>query len=274
MKDNFPIGIFDSGLGGLTVFQAVAKLLPHEALIYLGDTARVPYGTKSARTVTEYSLHNSEFLIAAGVKALVVACNTASAYAVPTLRERFALPVLGVIEPGAARAAEATRSGHIGVIGTTGTIGSGAYEQALKSLNPDLKIFVQACPLFVPLVEEGWFDGAVTAQIVEHYLAPLKKEEIDTLILGCTHYPLLKAAIAKEMGPRVTLIDSAEAVAESLATLLEQKGLSDQVSQRPNVATSEHLHSFFVTDSPERFREVARTFLVTPPQEVQLVDIT
>ncbi|MFL5272631.1 MAG: glutamate racemase, partial [Anaeromyxobacteraceae bacterium] len=208
------IGIFDSGVGGLTVQRAILDRLPGLDTVYLGDTARVPYGSKSPEVVTQYSLRNARFLVARGIDLLVVACNTASAVALPALRDVLALPVLGVVEPGAAAAARATRSGRIGVIGTPSTIASGAYQRAIVAARPDAEVLARACPLFVPLAEEGWTDPAdeVVRGVARRYLAPLRAARIDTLVLGCTHYPLLAGAIAAEL-PGVTLVDSAAAVA-------------------------------------------------------------
>lgn len=233
--------------------------------MYLGDTARVPYGTKSAPTVTQYSRESTHFLQRHDAKAVVVACNTASAFAVPTLKNEWDLPLLGVLEPGAAKAVALTRRGRIGVIGTAGTIGSGAYEEALLRLNPDLTVVSQACPLFVPLVEEGWLDRPETFSVAREYLAPLLAAEVDTLILGCTHYPMLKATLQEVAGPDVKLIDSAEVVAEALEENLRNQSLLRTESGRG-------AHQFWVTDSIERFKRVGETFLGTPLHDVQKVD--
>jgi glutamate racemase len=247
------IGIFDSGIGGLTVLHCVARLLPHERLIYLGDTARAPYGTKSAETVREYAFDNADFLVDKGIKLLVVACNSASAVALDALKARYALPVVGVVEPGARAAAESTRNGKIGVIGTEATIASGAYSRALRALKADLEVYTRACPLFVPIAEEGWVDNEVARQTVALYLASLATSGIDTLILGCTHYPLLKDAIGSFLGPTVTLVDSAEAAARVVSERLGEHGLLRR--------TGEGGTSFFVTDVPERFVRVGWRFL-------------
>ncbi len=260
---NQPIGIFDSGIGGLTVFRAVRELLPNESLIYLGDTARVPYGTKSAPTVTQYSTENTEFLLSKGVKAVVAACNTASAYAVPALQEMFKVPIIGVLEPGAAQAVAQSRSGRIGVIGTAGTVGSGAYEVALKRHSPDITVLSAPCPLFVPLVEEGWLDRPETESIAREYLQPLLAAEIDTLILGCTHYPLLMPVIQKVVGDDVQLIDSAHAAATALQELLEQQDLLNDVAKKGD--------QFYVTDSPDRFQRVGEIFLGRALENVRKV---
>lgn len=247
------IGIFDSGIGGLTVMRAIARLLPHESLIYLGDTGRTPYGTKSADVVRRYSFENTEFLVDKAIKLLVVACNTSTALALEALQQRVDVPVIGVIEPGAAAAVRATRNRKIGVIGTEATIRSGEYSRALRRRCPDVEIYTRACPLFVPLAEEGWVDNEVAARAARLYLTSLARSGIDTLILGCTHYPLLRGVIRATMGPRVRLIDSgvatAAAVREGLAAadLLRPRGTADT--------------SFFVTDAPERFVKVGTRFL-------------
>lgn len=246
------IGIFDSGVGGLTVLKELSQLLPNEDLLYLGDTARVPYGTKSAATVQKYALESASFLVDRGVKLLVVACNTASAVALPALRERFQLPVIGVIEPGARRAA-GSRNRRIGVIGTEGTVNSGRYEAAIHVLCPDAQVFSAACPLFVPLAEEGWAEHEVTRLTAVEYLQPMIKAQIDTLVLGCTHYPLLRRTLQKVLGPQVMLVDSAEETALMVAELFREQGLS-----RPQHGGS---RAFFVTDVPTRFERVGRAFL-------------
>ena len=249
-----PIGIFDSGIGGLTVLREITRLLPKENTIYLGDTARVPYGSKSKETVERYSLEVAHFLLKYGIKMLVAACNTASAYALDRLKKELAIPVIGVIEPGAKAALLATRTKRIGVIGTEGTIRSNAYASAIKALDPDVSTFTKACPLFVPLAEEGWTDDSVTFSVAERYLGELKAHGIDTLVLGCTHYPLLKGVLAKVMGPGVTLIDSAESTAEEVKRVLIENSMQN------NGADAHAAHRFFVTDSPERFVTVGRRF--------------
>jgi glutamate racemase len=247
------IGIFDSGIGGLTVLHSLVRLLPDEQLIYLGDTARAPYGTKSAETVTEYALDNARFLVEKGVKLLVVACNSASAVALEALASRYHLPVVGVVEPGARAAARSTRNGKVGVIGTEATIASGAYSRALRKCRADLEVYTRACPLFVPLAEEGWVDNEVTRQTTALYLASLAKSGIDALVLGCTHYPLLKEAIRRFLGPDVTLVDSAEATAQVVHERLGEDGLLRKSGPGGT--------SFFVTDVPDRFVRVGSRFL-------------
>ncbi len=247
------IGIFDSGVGGLTVMHRVMEALPAENLIYLGDTGRYPYGNKSAETVTRYAIENAEFLLARKVKMLVVACNTMSAVALDSLRKRVDVPVIGVIEPGARAAVDRTRNRRVGVIGTETTIASGLYTRALRALAPDLEIFTRACPLFVPLAEEGWTDNEIARATVAAYLESIKASGIDTLILGCTHYPLLKKAIARFLGRRVRLVDSAEETAREVSDKLAGMGLRRKSGKGST--------SFFVTDVPDRFVKVGRSFL-------------
>ncbi len=253
MNRDGAIGIFDSGVGGLTVLHAILGALPHEHLVYLGDTGRAPYGTKSAETVTRYSLDNLDFLLERGVKMVVVACNSASAVALDALRARTKVPVIGVIEPGARAAVESTRSGRVGVIGTEATISSGAYTNALRALRPALELYTRACPLLVPLAEEGWTDSDIARGVVDTYLASLARSGIDTLILGCTHYPLLKPVIGEVMGPSVRLVDSAEETARAVAAQLAADGLA-RTDGRGST-------SFFVTDVPDRFVRIGQRFL-------------
>lgn len=246
------IGIFDSGIGGLTVFQAIRKQLPAENLIYVGDTARVPYGTKSPETVTRYSRDIGRFLLKQRVKMIVVACNTASAFALPTLEQEFSVPIVGVIKAGVKGALKTSAQPTLGVIGTEGTIRSGSYTQEIKAQNPAVQVMSQACPLFVPLVEEGWMETEAAASITETYLGPLRGK-IDVLILGCTHYPLLKKIIQRVIGPAVTLIDSAEETSNAVVNLLREHRLTKE--------TSPGSEQFFVTDSPERFLKVGKLFV-------------
>ncbi len=261
-----PIGIFDSGIGGLTVLREIAKILPHEDLLYLGDTARVPYGTKSADTVRRYAFQNAKFLLKEKVKAIVVACNTASAFALEDLQKEFSIPILGVVEPGAVAALRITHSRRIGVIGTEGTVDSGTYEKHLLQREPGVFVSSAPCPLFVPLIEEGWWEGDIAEEIARTYLKDMRKQNIDALILGCTHYPLLKKTIAKVMGPSISLIDSAEETARSLSQLLAQRHLMRTENKNPR-------REYFVTDSPERFRRLGRLFLDTPLKDVRHVEI-
>lgn len=243
-NDVRPIGIFDSGVGGLTVFREIARALPHEHLVYLGDSARVPYGTKSPATVVRYSLEAAQHLMERNVKMMVVACNTATAAALPVLQKRLDIPVIGVIEPGA-RAAVAVTRGHIGVIATEGTIKSDAYRRAILALDPSLKVVQAAAPLFVPLAEEGWANTHVAREVAEIYLGPLIDSGIDTLVLGCTHYPILRATIEKVVGDRVRIVDSAETTAAAVRALIE-----------PSTVGEPEYH-FLVTDAEDRFRRIA-----------------
>ncbi len=247
------IGVFDSGIGGLTVLHEIIEALPRENTVYLGDTARSPYGTKSVDTVLRYSFENSEFLVEKGVKIVVVACNTSTAIALEHLQAELELPVVGVIGPGVRRAIATTRSKRVGVIGTEATIQSGAYTRALKAADPSVEVYSRACPLFVPLVEEGWTDNQVVEMTVKAYLESLKQSGIDTLILGCTHYPLLKKSIRKFLGSGVRLVDSAEETATEVAVLLKKSALVKKAGRG--------VHSFFVTDAPDRFIKVGRRFL-------------
>jgi glutamate racemase len=248
------IGIFDSGVGGLTVLKEIVKALPQEDTIYLGDTARVPYGTKSPETVTRYSRQIASFLVNREIKLLVVACNTASAFSLDALKESFPIPIVGVIEPGSRRAASVTKTGKVGVIGTEGTIRSSAYSKAIKRINPEIEVITRACPLFVPLAEEGWVDNEVARLTALNYLRGLREEGVDTLVLGCTHYPLLKKTIGEIMGDGVTLVDSAEETAHTVAEILRGRdGL------RPSSETGNH--HYYVTDVPAGFIRVGNRFL-------------
>ena len=243
------IGVFDSGVGGLTVAKEIVAQMPGHDLIYLGDTARAPYGTKSAATVCIYAVENAEFLVDRGIDLLVVACNSASAVALGPLEEFYRLPIVGVINAGAAAAIDRTKNKKIGVIGTEATIQSGSYTRALKKLDPDVEVYTRACPLFVPLAEEGWIDNEVALATATTYLASLRSSGIDTLVLGCTHYPLLKDVIAKVMGPEVELVDSAATTAALVSTML------------PLPSSKSGSMSFFVTDVPERFVKVGSRFM-------------
>jgi glutamate racemase len=266
-KPELPIGIFDSGIGGLTVVRQIQRALPHEDLVYLGDTARVPYGTKSPATVVRFACEDTAFLLQQGVKAIVVACNTASAWALPTLEEKFDVPVFGVIIPGAEAALQRTRNHRIGVIGTKATIRSLAYDKAILARDPAAKIFSRPCPLLVPLVEEGWTRHPVTTAVLEEYLRPLCTKRIDTLVLGCTHYPLLKQAIQEVVGRAVKLVDSAESCAGYVHQRLLELNLLNPAQQRAGTIQP------FVTDDVERFGEMVERFLGTPTQPAQRVDL-
>ena len=258
------IGVFDSGIGGLTVLAALRRRLPAEELVYLGDTARVPYGTRSRQVITRYAQNNARFLSGFDLKMLVVACNTVSAVALPELEQALPMKVLGVVEPGA-QAAARLKPRHVGVIGTAGTIRSGAYQSALARLAPEAKVSALACPLFVPLAEEGWIDGDIPLQVARRYLGGLAG--VDTLVLGCTHYPILRAAIGAAMGPAVRLVDSAEATAEAAAAWLEGERIGNDGSNPGG-------ERLFVTDLSDSFGAVAERFLGRPVQAPELVDIS
>lgn len=259
-----PIGIFDSGIGGLTVVREITKQLPVESLVYFGDTARVPYGSKSDRAVREFAWEDSLFLLGHGVKLIVVACNTVSALALDELERYLKIPVIGVIKPGAKAAASMTHSGRIGVIGTQATIDSGAYEKELKRVNPQLQVLSQSCPLFVPLVEEGWTSGDVPEMVARQYLSPMAKEGVDVLILGCTHYPLLKPLLTRVLKSDITLVDSAEETAREVLNLLEENHMINAANQGER--------RFFVSDLPRRFESLARRFLGEPVRGVSIAE--
>jgi len=263
-----PIGVFDSGMGGLTVLRALHERLPGEDIIYFGDTARVPYGTKGEKTVRAFAAQDAGLLVSLGVKMVVVACNTASAFALEHLRETMPVPVLGVINPGVRTALSRTRGGAVGVIGTSGTIRSGRYQQGLAAGGlGEERILVQECPLFVPLVEEGLMGHAMTEMAVREYLQPLKEAGVDTLILGCTHYPALKDDIARFMGPDVALVDSADALAEAAQDRLGELGL-----QRDSDGRDGELE-FYLSDIPWKFQEIGARFLGKPISEVKTVGL-
>ena len=261
------IGVFDSGIGGLTVVRELLRELPSEPIVYLGDTARVPYGNKSRETVVKFSTENVLFLLHHDVKMVIIACHTASSFALPFLERHFRRPILGVIEPAVETAVELTRNGRVGVIGTNATIGSGSYLRAFQRHQRKVKLTRVACPLFVPLVEEGCVDDSLALQVAARYLKPLKAARVDTLILGCTHYPLLKRTIAKVMGPKVLLIDSARQVALKAKVLLREGGLA---ASRNGSAPSRR---FFVTDEPRHFEKLSRRFLGRAPGDVSKADV-
>jgi glutamate racemase len=261
--DAAPIGIFDSGLGGLTVASEIMRQLPSEGLIYFGDTARVPYGPKGPATVRRYSREIGAFLEGEGVKALVIACNTATAHALTALRAELRVPVIGVIEPGARAAVAATRTGNIGVIGTAGTIRSGAYERAIRELASDARIAVQACPLFVPLVEEGWVEKDATRLIADEYLEPLRAAGVDTVVLGCTHYPLLKPVLAEILGTGVRLIDSAAETAAETRRILADRDIEAPRGHDP-------VRRFVASDDSSQFLRLGQRFLGRALDAVEL----
>jgi glutamate racemase len=286
---NHPIGIFDSGVGGLTVYRALHERLPTERYVYLGDTARVPYGTKSLSTVERYAIENARFLEARGIKLLVVACNTASALALPAIRRSVGVPVVGMIEPGAravVRGADAARdveaTARVGVIATESTVKSGAYSKAIKELAPAVEVFERACPLFVPLAEEGWASSHVARTVAEEYLKELRERQVSALVLGCTHYPILRSVIQEALGERVRLIDSGEAAAEVVEALIEKEGLRRTATQELRDLGEAGAHArflcddldhFYVTDAAERFAHVAERFLGSAPRRLEAVEV-
>ena len=259
-----PIGVFDSGVGGLTVVRALMERLPFENIIYFGDTARVPYGVKSVETIAHYTTQIAEFLLEKQVKVLIIACNTMAAVSAQVVRDLSPVPVLDVIDAGALGAAQATRNNHVGIIGTPTTINSNAYAQAVHQHNPEVRLYSQSCPLFVPLVEEGWLDHPVTRLTAQEYLKPVLAQDIDTLVLGCTHYPLLKPLLQDVAGPEVTLIDSAQAMAERTAALLKEKQLGNPSRSAPR-------YEFYVTDVPVRFQTIGERFLGRSLSNVHVV---
>lgn len=263
---DLPIGIFDSGLGGLTVLKEILLRMPGEETIYLGDTARVPYGIRSPETVTRYSFENTRFLFSKGIKILIVACNTVSSVSLDAIKKTVSLPVVGVIEPGAKAAVGATINKRIGVIGTSATIRSGAYSRAIHSLDQAVQVFELPCPLFVPLVEEGWTEGAIVEMTAEKYLKEIRDTGIDTLVLGCTHYPLIKDVLSKVMGKKVTLIDSAIETAKEIEGILK----SSSLLRAGNAAS---FHRFFVTDSPDKFVVVGEKFLGRKIESIDKIEL-
>jgi len=252
--NNRPIGVFDSGIGGLTVLKEIFRKLPDEGTVYLGDTARVPYGIRSAETVTRYSFENMAFLVSVGIKVLVVACNTVSAVSLEEIKKRLSIPVIGVIEPGSRAAVKASRNKNIGVIGTEATINSGAYARVMRAMDTGIQVFSLPCPLFVPLAEEGLTDDAIAMMVAERYLRTLREKGIDTLVLGCTHYPLLKDVIGRVMGGGISLIDSATETAREIKETLTRNSIEGKPAREP-------LRKFYVTDAPERFLRVGERFL-------------
>lgn len=280
MDRNLPIGIFDSGVGGLTVYRALHECLPNERFVYLGDTARVPYGTKSLATVERYAVENSRFLEARGIKLLVVACNTASALAVPAIRRAVHVPVIGVIEPGARAAVEVAKTSdtctaNIGVIATEATINSGAYAAAIAARGAKAKVIERACPLFVPLAEEGWTNTNVARIVAEDYLSDFRQTSISALVLGCTHYPILRDVISETVGTEITLIDSGAATAADVESLLESKSLrhDEPLGFHQERHLCDDLDHFYVTDAAERFAKVAERFLGSAPSILEAVEI-
>ena len=261
--DRRPIGVFDSGIGGLTVVSALRRCLPNESIYYIGDTARVPYGGKSQTTVQRYSLEIASLLLRENAKTIVVACNTASSLALPALEAGLPVKVTGVIAPGAQAAIAATRNGHVGVIGTRATIKSGSYERALRSLSPEVRVSARACPLLVPLIEEGWLSSEITDKVILQYVEPLLEDGIDTLVLGCTHYPLLRPAIGRLLGETIALVDAAENCAISIGHLLERENLNAEGNNAGALQVA-------LTDPPDSFLRIANEALQLDLGEVQL----
>ena len=275
MNSNLPIGIFDSGVGGLTVYRALHERLPSEHFVYLGDTARVPYGTKSLATVERYAIENAKFLEAHGIKLLVVACNTASALALPAIRDAVGVRVIGVIDPGARAATSIAAEKKIGIIATEATVQSGAYAKAIARINPLIEVIERACPLFVPLAEEGWAETDVARAVAEQYLSDLRSKDIGALVLGCTHYPILRALIGEIIGAEVPLIDSGDAAAREVQTLLESSDLASVMPEQDirERQLCDDLDHFYVTDAAERFAKVAERFLGTAPSVLEAVEV-
>jgi glutamate racemase len=263
--DARPIGVFDSGLGGLTAVRELFRQLPGESIVYFGDTARLPYGGKSRDTVTRFALEIASFLVRQNVKCLLVACNTASSHALDALQRRLEIPVVGVIDPAVEHAVGASPHGRIGVIGTLGTVASGAYPHAIHRLAPGASVISRACPLFVPLIEEGWLTHPVLYAVAEEYLTELRNGHVESLILGCTHYPLIAPVVQEIMGPGVTLLDSGAEAARALARLLQQRG---------QLAAGQPAHRFFLSDEPQSFRRVAQAFLGRELPPIAIVDQT
>lgn len=267
MDKQRPIGVFDSGLGGLTVLKEIIKELPNEDLIYFGDTARVPYGPRSSETVTKYTFQSINFLLSKGVKAVVIACNTATARSLLAAQEKYPnLPIVGVIEAGARTLAQVTKSKKVGVIGTDGTINSKAYQKEICKLDSEISVIGRACPLFVPIVEEGWSDTEIAEMTARRYLQVFKKEHVDSLVLGCTHYPLLTRTIAKVVGPGMTLVNPARETARDLKKFLLKADMMNYENDSPK-------YQYYVSDAPERFKEIGSRFLREPINKIDIVEI-
>ena len=268
-----PIGIFDSGVGGLTVYRALHERLPNEHFIYLGDTARVPYGTKSLSTVERYAIENSKFLEAHGIKLLVVACNTASALALPAIRKAIGVKVVGVIGPGARAAARVAGGRKVAVVATEATVQSGAYAAAIANIDGSIEVIERACPLFVPLAEEGWGESDVARAVAGQYLSDLREANLGALVLGCTHYPILRTLISEVIGSDVPLIDSGEAAAAEVETLLVSNNLAAPQREHRERQLCDDLDHFYVTDAADRFAKVAERFLGTAPSVLEAVEV-
>lgn len=263
MSSDAPIGVFDSGVGGLTVVREIMRQIPNETIIYFGDTARVPYGSKSKETVITYSRQIVKFLQTKRVKAVVIACNTASAFALETIKAEIDIPIIGVVKPGAKTAAQTTKNGNIGIIGTEGTVNSGIYNEILSETNPNVNVYGKACPLFVPLVEEGLIEDPITYEMAKRYLLELQEYDIDTLVLGCTHYPLIRETIQKVIGDKVTLVNPAYETAKSLNEVLIGNHIESLIARND--------HRFFVSDGAEKFKKFANTIL--PCEVLETTDI-
>lgn len=265
MRKDAPIGVFDSGVGGLTVVREIIRQLPHENIVYFGDTARVPYGSKSRDTIINYSEQIANFLMTKEVKAIVIACNTATSFALEDLQAKFDVPIIGVVRPGAITAVQATQNGNIGIIATEATIGSGIYPEVIHEYRPDCKVIQKACPLLVPLVEEGWTDDAVTEEVARRYLKAIQDSDVDTLVLGCTHYPLLRKMIGRLLGDSVQLVNPAYETACSLRELLRSIGMYRDAG--------ESVYSFYVSDGAEKFSKFANSILPVDLVPTRLVPI-
>ncbi|KXZ38898.1 glutamate racemase [Alkalithermobacter thermoalcaliphilus JW-YL-7 = DSM 7308] len=265
MKNN-PIGVFDSGIGGLTVLKEIMDVLPNEDIVYFGDTARVPYGPRSKETVTKYTFQCINFLLTKNIKAIVIACNTATARSLDKAKEKYDIPIIGVVEAGAKTAASITKNKKIGVIGTEGTINSRAYEVEIEKIDPKISIIGKSCPLFVPIVEEGWADTDIAYMAATRYLQDLKNENIDALVLGCTHYPLLTNTVAKVMGNSVTLVNPARETAKDLKNVLMKEGLLREENKTPK-------YEYYVSDGPDKFKQIGENFLKKTIDNINLVEI-
>ena len=267
-KKMAPIGVFDSGVGGLTVAREISRQLPYENIVYFGDTARVPYGSKSQNTIIRFSEQIIRFLRTKQVKAIVIACNTASALALDAVKDEFDLPIIGVVIPGARAAVEATTNGKVGVVGTEATVQSGMYTKVIQGMNPKIEVIEKACPLFVPLVEEGFKEHIVTREIIEYYLESMRNTDIDAMILGCTHYPLLRSKIREYMGDKIQIVNPAYETAMDLKRLLEAEEMA-------NDETTEHHseYSFYVSDAAEKFRKFANTVMPFDVPTTNVVNI-
>ena len=270
LMKNAPVGVFDSGLGGLTVVREIMRQLPEEDIVYFGDTARVPYGSKSKGTIIYFSRQITRFLKTKNVKAIVVACNTASALALPTVNEEMDIPMIGVVEPGAIAAAKATKTGKVGVIGTQATVSSGIYTKVIGAIDPSISVIGQACPLFVPMVEEGLVDHPVMMQMIDYYLSSIKNSDVDALVLGCTHYPLLRSRIHEYLGDAITLVNPAYETAMGLKSLLEENGLLRDAQEG---AKKQAAADLYVSDLPERFKEFADSILPIDIDRVKMVNV-